>query len=69
LVFYCKLVEISLIHINLLIIFFRKENIADVLELTFAINEERFGEVVEIELKENGRNIPVTEENKHEYVK
>ncbi|XP_076304373.1 LOW QUALITY PROTEIN: HECT, UBA and WWE domain containing E3 ubiquitin protein ligase 1 [Tachypleus tridentatus] len=38
-------------------------------ELTFSVEVQEFG-VTEIrDLKPNGRNIPVTEENKHEYVR
>ncbi|KAG0234674.1 hypothetical protein BGW42_006294 [Actinomortierella wolfii] len=44
------------------------DNAAEILDTTFSTNDERFGEVVTIDLKENGRNIPVTEENKKEYV-
>ena len=35
---------------------------------TFTTSEERFGEMVTIELKPGGENIQVTEENKKEYV-
>ncbi|KAF8631033.1 hypothetical protein AX15_002644 [Amanita polypyramis BW_CC] len=45
-----------------------ENDITDVLEETFTVTEERFGEVVTIELKDGGENIPVTEENKKEYV-
>lgn len=34
------------------------------LELTFAVTEEVFGEVLERELKPGGRSVPVTEKNK-----
>lgn len=44
------------------------ENDVTVLELTFSAEDERFGEVVEVDLKPGGRDIEVTEENKHEYV-
>lgn len=43
-------------------------DITDILELTFSAEDERFGEIVEVDLKEGGRDIEVTEENKHEYV-
>ncbi len=43
-------------------------DITDVLDLTFSTDEERFGERVTLDLIENGRNIPVTNENKKEYV-
>jgi len=38
------------------------------LELTFSINVNRFGKVQVVDLKPNGRDILVTDENKHEYV-
>ncbi|XP_060527932.1 E3 ubiquitin-protein ligase HECW2 isoform X2 [Cylas formicarius] len=38
------------------------------LELTFAVTEEVFGQVLEKELKPGGRNVPVTEKNKKEYL-
>ena len=43
-------------------------DIDDVLELTFSTEDEVFGETVTIDLKPNGRNIEVTNENKKEYV-
>lgn len=43
-------------------------DITDILDLTFSAEDERFGEIVEVDLKEDGRNIEVTQENKHEYV-
>ncbi|CAG0895957.1 unnamed protein product [Darwinula stevensoni] len=38
------------------------------LDLTFAVNEEVFGNVIERELKPSGRKILVTEKNKQEYI-
>jgi hypothetical protein len=38
------------------------------LDETFTSTEDRFGEIVEVELKPGGANIPVTEDNKKEYV-
>ncbi len=43
-------------------------DITDVLEETFTTTEDRFGELVTMELKPGGENIPVTEANKVEYV-
>ncbi|KXN88286.1 putative E3 ubiquitin-protein ligase hulA [Leucoagaricus sp. SymC.cos] len=43
-------------------------DITDVLEETFSLTEEHFGELVTIELKPGGQHIDVTEENKKEYV-
>ena len=37
-------------------------------QITFSIDVEKFGETKTVDLKENGRNIPVTDENKMEYV-
>lgn len=43
-------------------------DITGILDLTFSAEDERFGEVVEVDLKPGGTEIEVTEENKHEYV-
>ncbi|KAL4069938.1 hypothetical protein V8B97DRAFT_1900771 [Scleroderma yunnanense] len=43
-------------------------DIADVVQLSFTITEDRFGETRKVELKPGGANIPVTEANKKEYV-
>ena len=47
-----------------------KENdISDVgLDLTFSVNEEVFGQITERELKQNGKNVSVTERNKKDYI-
>ncbi|OAV94799.1 hypothetical protein PTTG_01048 [Puccinia triticina 1-1 BBBD Race 1] len=45
-----------------------ENDITDVIENSFSVEDEKFGEVVTIDLKENGRNMPVTEENKKEYI-
>ncbi|EHY55694.1 hypothetical protein HRR83_007909 [Exophiala dermatitidis] len=45
-----------------------ENDITDVLDQTFSIEDEQFGETKTIDLKPNGRNIPVTNENKREYV-
>ena len=46
----------------------RDNDITDVIDETFTTTEDRFGEMVTVELKPNGADIPVTEENKKEYV-
>jgi len=46
----------------------RNNDITDALELTFATDDERFGETVSIELKPGGEEIEVTNDNKGEYV-
>jgi E3 ubiquitin-protein ligase HUWE1 len=45
-----------------------ENDITDILTETFSLRSEDFGEDRIIDLIENGRNIPVTEENKQEYV-
>jgi len=39
------------------------------MELTFSTDDNRFGALTTIDLKPNGQNIDVTDENKSEYVK
>ena len=39
------------------------------LDMTFSTDDNIFGEVKTIDLKPNGQNIEVTDENKEEYVK
>lgn len=43
-------------------------DITDVLDLTFSVEDDQFGEIVTIDLKPDGRNIDVTNDNKIEYV-
>ncbi|GAA5951943.1 hypothetical protein JCM8115_005285 [Rhodotorula mucilaginosa] len=45
-----------------------ENDITDILDNTFSAEDDRFGEVVTIDLKPGGRDIPVTNENKKEYV-
>ncbi|KAG6335883.1 hypothetical protein ID866_3220 [Astraeus odoratus] len=45
-----------------------ENDITDVIDETFTTTEERFGELVTIELKPGGTDVNVTEENKKEYV-
>lgn len=51
-----------------LLISFRDNDITGVLENTFSTEDEIFGETVTVDLKPNGRNIEVTNENKKEYI-
>ncbi|XP_067843872.1 E3 ubiquitin-protein ligase HECW2 isoform X2 [Heptranchias perlo] len=46
----------------------KDNDINDVLDLTFTVNEEVFGQITERELKPGGANIPVSEKNKKEYI-
>jgi E3 ubiquitin-protein ligase NEDD4 len=50
------------------LIWMLENDITDVLDETFTTTEDRFGELVTVELKPNGGDIAVTEENKKEYV-
>ena len=47
---------------------FSENDITDVIDETMTTSEDRFGEMVTIELKPGGADVPVTEENKKEYV-
>lgn len=47
----------------------RENDITSVLDHTFCVEHNAFGKFSQHELKPNGRNIPVTEENKKEYVR
>lgn len=50
------------------LLWIKENDITDVLELTFSVDEEVFGHVMEKELKPGGKNITVTERNKKEYI-
>ncbi|KAI3649535.1 hypothetical protein MP228_005167 [Amoeboaphelidium protococcarum] len=43
-------------------------DITDILEQTFSVEDERFGEIYTVDLIDDGRNIPLTDENKKDYV-
>ncbi|KAI9145613.1 hypothetical protein BKA69DRAFT_1111416 [Paraphysoderma sedebokerense] len=43
-------------------------DITDVMDLSFSVDTDDFGKMKIVDLKPDGRNIPVTEENKQEYV-
>lgn len=49
-------------------VFNRENDITDVLYETFTTAEDRFGELVTIDLIPGGESISVTEENKKDYV-
>ncbi|XP_066543425.1 E3 ubiquitin-protein ligase HECW2 isoform X2 [Amia ocellicauda] len=46
----------------------KDNDINDMLDLTFTVNEEVFGQITERELKPGGASIPVSEKNKKEYI-
>jgi len=45
-----------------------ENDITDILDQTFSVDDEQFGETRTIDLKPGGRDIPVTNDNKQEYV-
>lgn len=45
-----------------------ENDITEIITETFSVETDDFGVTQVVELVENGRNIPVTEENKHDYV-
>lgn len=47
----------------------RENDITPVLDHTFCVEHNAFGRILQHELKPNGRNVSVTEENKKEYVR
>ena len=50
------------------LIWIKENDITDILDLTFSVTEDKCGQIIERDLKENGRNIGVTEKNKLEYI-
>ncbi|KAL3278333.1 hypothetical protein HHI36_013664 [Cryptolaemus montrouzieri] len=44
------------------------DDIVDVFSLSFEVNKDVFGQITTVPLKTNGSNIPVTQDNKREYV-
>src|SRR5271168_3473770 len=45
-----------------------ENDITDILDQTFSVDDEQFGETKTVDLKPGGRDIQVTNENKKEYV-
>jgi E3 ubiquitin-protein ligase NEDD4 len=45
-----------------------ENDITDVIEDTFSITEEHFGEMITVDLMDGGREIEVTQDNKKDYV-
>ena len=46
-----------------------ENDITDIIDTTFSVEHDSFGAIKVHELKKNGRNVAVTEQNKKEYVK
>ncbi|KAJ8059764.1 hypothetical protein OCU04_011398 [Sclerotinia nivalis] len=51
------------------LIWMLENDITDIITETFSVDNDKFGVVETIDFIENGRNVAVTEENKHEYVR
>lgn len=51
------------------LIWMLENDITDIITETFSVDNDKFGVVETIDFIPNGRNTPVTEENKHEYVR
>lgn len=51
------------------LIWMLENDITDIITETFSVDNDKFGVVETIDFIEDGRNVPVTEENKHEYVR
>lgn len=47
----------------------RDNDITGVLDHTFCVEHNAYGEIIQHELKPNGKSIPVTEDTKKEYVR
>lgn len=47
----------------------RENDITGVLDHTFCVEHSAYGQIIQHELKPNGKNIPVNEETKKEYVR
>ncbi|KAG1448908.1 hypothetical protein G6F56_008811 [Rhizopus delemar] len=60
--------DMVILYCDLHIILKCDNDITDVLDLTFSVDDDRFGEMVTVDLIEGGRDIDVTEDNKKEYV-
>lgn len=48
---------------------FRDNDITGVLDHTFCVEHNAYGEIIQHELKPNGKSIPVTQDTKKEYVR
>jgi E3 ubiquitin-protein ligase HUWE1 len=46
-----------------------ENDITDIIVETFSVEDDEFGVTKVVDLIENGRDVPVTEDNKHEYVR
>ena len=64
-----SIVSIESHHTSLLTNLYSENDITDVLvDATFSMDDESFGEQKTVDLKPNGRNIALTNDNKKEYV-
>ena len=56
------------VHITFTFTFYRQNDITGVIDTTFTVERERFGEIQQKVLKPGGGTVTVTEKNKKEYV-
>lgn len=54
---------------NLLSLLYSDNDITGVLDHTFCVEHNAYGEIIQHELKPNGKSIPVSEDTKKEYVR
>lgn len=54
---------------NLPSLHFRDNDITGVLDHTFCVEHNAYGEIIQHELKPNGKSMPVSEDTKKEYVR
>lgn len=55
--------------VNAFFPFFSDNDITGVLDHTFCVEHNAYGEIIQHELKPNGKSIPVTQDTKKEYVR
>lgn len=60
---------INSMYIHFFLLFCSENDVDDVIDSTFEVEYDWFGKVLQHELKPNGKEIPVTNTNKEEYVK
>lgn len=56
-------------NICLIFFVFSDNDITGVLDHTFCVEHNAYGEIIQHELKPNGKSIPVTQDTKKEYVR
>lgn len=65
----CKMFAECVHWVTYLLLSTSENDITGVLDHTFCVEHNAYGEIIQHELKPNGKSIPVTEDNKKEYVR